>query len=255
MGDNLLERRTAEKCCAAVAVIGLACWLPGADDPDAFWEVLSEVADAIPPLPHAPWPTPRDQRARDGGSYGAGEFAAATSGTSAPELAALDPGRRLVVELGLAALQDAGMSPEALRGTETAMFLGGDQALGLAYQSLRSGAARLVLADGVHLDPALERMLGVANGSAGVAVLKRLADAVADGDVVYYVLVGSMSGCDGATPTVPDTATQQALLRAAYAGDDRADLIAGIGCGRPYPDVVLGAPAKDVIAVARRSGT
>ncbi|KJS52004.1 hypothetical protein VM98_34035, partial [Streptomyces rubellomurinus subsp. indigoferus] len=51
---------------------------------------------------------------------------------------------------------------------------------------------------------------------AGVVVLKRLADAVADGDDVYCVLLGGAVNHDGAGDlTVPSAEAQSALLRAA----------------------------------------
>ncbi|KJS58810.1 type I polyketide synthase, partial [Streptomyces rubellomurinus] len=117
-------------------------------------------------------------------------------------------------------------------------------AVQMACESLRSGAARLALAGGVHLNLAPESTLAFArsgalspdgrsytfdaraNGfvrgeGAGVVVLKRLADAVADGDPVYCVLLGGAVNHDGAGQalTVPDRDAQQALLRQAY---DRA---------------------------------
>ncbi|MFG1796155.1 beta-ketoacyl synthase N-terminal-like domain-containing protein [Nocardia sp. NPDC049149] len=222
MSDNVFARGIGERCSAAVAVIGLACSLAGADNPESYWDVLCDVAAAIPPTSPDPWQLPPVDRHAPDRPDGTGEFDAAMFGLSAHELAALDPETRLVLELGWAAMEDSGTPPEVLRDAEAAVFLGGDQAVRLAYQSLRSGVARLALADNVHLHPGVERALGFARGSARVAVLKRLADAVADGDTVYYVLVGGGAGRDGAPPTVPDAATQRALLQAAYAGAELA---------------------------------
>ncbi|WP_157882204.1 type I polyketide synthase, partial [Streptomyces rubellomurinus] len=112
-------------------------------------------------------------------------------------------------------------------------------AVQMACESLRSGAARLALAGGVHLNLAPETTIAFAragalspdcrsytfdaraNGfvrgeGAGVVVLKRLADAVADGDDVYCVLLGGAVNHDGAGDlTVPSAEAQSALLRAA----------------------------------------
>ncbi|MFJ4650577.1 beta-ketoacyl synthase N-terminal-like domain-containing protein [Nocardia sp. NPDC088792] len=216
MSDNVLAARTGVRSEAAVAVIGLAYWLPDATDPETFWDVLCDVAGAFPPLQHGSWHVPRDQQIRDEWLDGPDEFDAALFGLSTAELATLDPHRRLILELSCAALEDAGASPEILRAAEAAVFLGGGRPADLAYRSLCSGAARLALVEAAHLPPALERTIGFASGSTGVAVLKRLTDAVLDGDIVYYVLVGGATGPDGPAPTVPDIETQQALLHAAY---------------------------------------
>ncbi|WP_069164172.1 type I polyketide synthase [Nocardia altamirensis] len=119
----------------------------------------------------------------------------------------------------------------------------------LAAQSLLSGDAGIALAGGVHLNLVPDSTLALAragalspdgisytfdaraNGfvrgeGAGVVVLKRLADAVADGDPIYCVLLGGAVNHDGAGQalTVPDAEAQQAVLRAAY---DRAGVDPG----------------------------
>lgn len=213
ISDNAPVRCMGEECNAAVAVIGLACWLPGAENPETFWDVLGDDAGANPPIRHGLWRMLQDRPAPSGFTDGPGEFGAEIFGISARELATLDSRQRLVFELCWAALEDTGIPPGELCGTETEMFLGGGRAVHRACESLRSGAARLALADGVHLNPMPEYAIGFARDSVGVAVLKRLAEAVTDGDFVYCVMVGG-----DAAPTVPDTGTQQALLRAAHDG-------------------------------------
>ncbi|MFD5558283.1 type I polyketide synthase [Streptomyces sp. NPDC127068] len=123
-------------------------------------------------------------------------------------------------------------------------------AVHMACESLRSGAAGLALAGGVHLNLVPESTIAFAragalspdclshtfdaraNGfvrgeGAGVVVLKRLADAVADGDRVYCVLLGGAVNHDGpGALTVPNAEAQSALLRAACrdAGVDPAQV-------------------------------
>ncbi|MBL1099164.1 type I polyketide synthase [Streptomyces coffeae] len=114
-------------------------------------------------------------------------------------------------------------------------------AVHMACQSLLSGATGLALAGGVHLNLVPDSTLALAragalspdcrsytfdaraNGfvrgeGAGVIVLKRLEDAVADGDRVYCVLLGGAVNHDGdgQALTVPDSHAQQALLREAH---------------------------------------
>ncbi|MEZ0340960.1 SDR family NAD(P)-dependent oxidoreductase [Mycobacterium sp. pV006] len=114
-------------------------------------------------------------------------------------------------------------------------------AIHLACQSLRSGDSNLALAGGVNLvlAPAVTRSLdraqalsptgrchafdaradGFVRGEgAGVAVLKRLSDAVRDGDRVLAVIRGSAVNQDGRSNGLmaPNPAAQMAVLRAAY---------------------------------------
>ncbi|MFJ9818697.1 SDR family NAD(P)-dependent oxidoreductase [Streptomyces sp. NPDC101151] len=147
-------------------------------------------------------------------------------------------------------------------------------AVHLAGESLLSGATSLALAGGVHLNltpagtlafaraGALSpdgrchvfdaRAAGTARGEgAGVVVLKRLTDALADGDRIHCVLLGSAVNNDGggATFTVPDGDAQRELLRAACdrAGVEPADVryveLHGTGtrAGDPVEAAALGA--------------
>jgi acyl transferase domain-containing protein/acyl carrier protein len=116
-------------------------------------------------------------------------------------------------------------------------------AVHLACQSLRAGESRMALAGGVNailtLDPFLifsrwgmmapdgrcktfdSRADGFVRGEGcGVLVLKRLSDAVADGDTVLAVIRGSAVNQDGASSglTVPNGLAQQEVVRQALAG-------------------------------------
>ena len=113
-------------------------------------------------------------------------------------------------------------------------------AVHLACQSLRAGECRMALAGGVNVVLSPEMLVcfsrwgmlapdgrcktfdASANGfvrseGCGVVVLKRLSDAVADGDRVLAVLKGSAVNQDGRSSglTVPNGEAQKALLRAA----------------------------------------
>lgn len=115
-------------------------------------------------------------------------------------------------------------------------------AVHLACQSLRTKECRMALAGGVHLTLSPEntisfcksRMLaadghcktfdasadGFAEGEGcGVVVLKRLADAIADGDRVLAVIRGSAVNQDGPSSglTAPNGPSQEAVIRAALA--------------------------------------
>ncbi|MFI5842718.1 type I polyketide synthase [Catenuloplanes sp. NPDC051500] len=253
-----------------VAVIGVACRLPGADDPDAYWRLLADGRDTT------------------GTPVRSDLFDAAFFGISPREAAELDPQQRLVLELAWEAIEDAGVLP----GPRTGVFVGAMAhdystlrnragavpatrhtltglahgllanrvsrllgahgpsltvdtgqssalvALHLAHQAVRDGEVGLALAGGVNLILAEEstetaarfgalspdgrcftfdeRANGYARGEGGVVVLlKRLADAVTDGDDVYCVLRGSGVNHDGADGelTAPSAPAQAALLR------------------------------------------
>src|SRR4051794_6539205 len=38
-----------------IAIVGMGCRVPGADGPDAFWQLLSEGRDAIGEVPRSRW--------------------------------------------------------------------------------------------------------------------------------------------------------------------------------------------------------
>ena len=115
-------------------------------------------------------------------------------------------------------------------------------AVHLACQSLRTGESNLAIAAGVNLllSPAVTRSFDQASAMSptgqchafdasadgfvrgegcGVAVLKRLSDALRDGDWVLAVVRGSAVNQDGRSNGLmaPNPAAQMAVLRAAYA--------------------------------------
>lgn len=116
-----------------IAVIGLACRLPGAADPAAFWRLLSEGADAITDVPPDRWDgavvadasAPDRTGIRRGGFLDSiGDFDAGFFGLSPKEAAAMDPQQRLVLELAWEALEDAHVRAATLRSTRTGVFVG-----------------------------------------------------------------------------------------------------------------------------------
>ena len=116
-------------------------------------------------------------------------------------------------------------------------------AVHLACQNLRLGESDIALAGGVNLilspvnyialarfgmlapDGRCKAFSGQANGFArgegcGLVVLKRLSDAVADGDRILALILGSAANQDGPSSglTVPNGPSQEAVLRAALEG-------------------------------------
>ncbi|MFG3232928.1 type I polyketide synthase [Streptomyces antibioticus] len=157
-------------------------------------------------------------------------------------------------------------------------------AVHLALESLRAGESDVALAAGVNLNLAPDSTLVVdrfgalspdhacytfdarANGyargeGAVVLVLKPLSRALADGDPVHAVLLGSAVGNDGATDglTVPGAASQADVIRRAL---DRSGVRAGDvqyvelhGTGTRVGDPVEAAALGDVFAAGRTDAT
>lgn len=118
-----------------VAVIGLACRIPGAPDAAAFWELLRDGVDAVRPIPadrwdsaafHHPDPAHRGTMCtREGGFLEAlDRFDAAFFGIAPREAAEIDPQHRLLLEVAWEALEDAGQTLEHLKGSRTGVFVG-----------------------------------------------------------------------------------------------------------------------------------
>ncbi|MET8981427.1 type I polyketide synthase [Streptomyces sp. NPDC004539] len=119
-----------------IAVIGLACRLPGAPDPEAFWNLLREGRSAVRQVPEhraGPPAGPGSVAAladghpgiRHGGYLDAiDRFDPAFFGISPREATAMDPQQRLVLELSWEALEHAGTLPATLHATATGVFIG-----------------------------------------------------------------------------------------------------------------------------------
>ncbi len=107
-----------------IAIIGLSCRLPGARDPEEFWQLLRSGSDAVtdaPPERRHPLLT---GPARGGFLADVAGFDAGFFGVSPREAAAMDPQQRLVLELAWEALERARIRPESLRESRTGVFVG-----------------------------------------------------------------------------------------------------------------------------------
>jgi acyl transferase domain-containing protein/NADPH:quinone reductase-like Zn-dependent oxidoreductase len=314
----------------AVAIIGMACRLPGASTPREYWTLLASGSEAIGDVPAGRWDrSSATEPARGGFIAGVDQFDADFFGISPREAAAMDPQQRLVLEMSWEALEEARIVPDTLRGSAGGVFMGvgsGDYAglsgppthhsvtglqrgivanrvsyaLGwhgpslavdsahssaltavhLAIESLRSGESAVALAGGVHLMLAPEGFesaarLGAlspdgrcyvfdarANGyvrgeGGGVVVLKRLSDAIADGDPVVCLVLGSAANHGGAADalTVPSRAQQEDLIRRACqnAGVEphQVQYIELHGTGTPVGDPVEAAALGAVFGPGR----
>jgi len=120
----------------AIAIIGVAFRFPGdlADDA-SFWEALEQKKDLVTQVPDDRWASSELQHAKrsePGRSiiFSAGvlsrvdEFDAGFFGISPREAACLDPQQRLLLELSWEAMENAGVPPSTLSGTDCAVYVG-----------------------------------------------------------------------------------------------------------------------------------
>lgn len=118
-----------------IAIVGLACRFPGADDSEAFWCLLRDGIDAIGDVPADRWDVdalydpdllrPGSMSSRWGGFIsGVGDLDAGFFGLSPLEAAAMDPQQRLALEMSWTALEHSGVVPARLAGTRAGVFMG-----------------------------------------------------------------------------------------------------------------------------------
>ena len=124
-------RDTAEP----VAVVGMACRFPGADGPEAFWDLLARGGDAITEIPKDRWDVdayfdsdpnaPGKMYTRWGGFIdGIDRFSPAFFGIAPREAASMDPQQRLLLEVAWQALENADCAPERLTNRRVGVFVG-----------------------------------------------------------------------------------------------------------------------------------
>ncbi|GAB6040376.1 type I polyketide synthase [Endothiovibrio diazotrophicus] len=133
----LIEENAALKKREPIAITGLACRFPGgANDPEAYWQLLERGADGVSEIGEERWPVERYLSAdkdAPGKMYTGraglitqpvADFDANFFGISAKEARSLDPKQRLLMELSWEAFEDAGLVPSTLDGSRTGVFLG-----------------------------------------------------------------------------------------------------------------------------------
>jgi acyl transferase domain-containing protein len=118
-----------------IALIGMGCRFPGAGNPESFWQLLHNGVDAISEVPASRWnidtfydPNPATlgkMNTRWGGFLEqVDEFDPQFFGISPREAESIDPQQRLLLETSWEALENAGIAPHKLRGSNAGVFVG-----------------------------------------------------------------------------------------------------------------------------------
>lgn len=118
-----------------IAIIGLSCRFPGAENPEAFWDLLEKGGDAITQIPpdrfdvdafYNPDPEkPGTITTRHGGFLSqVDQFDPAFFGIPPRAANAIDPQQRLALEVSWEALENAAIAPGSLKNCEVGVFVG-----------------------------------------------------------------------------------------------------------------------------------
>ncbi|WP_053070824.1 type I polyketide synthase [Halomonas sp. PR-M31] len=118
-----------------VAIIGAAHRFPGADSTETFWQALREQRDLVSCVAPDRWGQeafhhPDKQQPGTSYSFAAGSlgdisgFDAGFFGISPREAAQMDPQQRLMLEMTWEAMEDAGVAPQTLRGSQCGVYVG-----------------------------------------------------------------------------------------------------------------------------------
>lgn len=118
-----------------IAVIGMGCRLPEADNPTEFWNLLIDGVDAITEIPSDRFEIDRYYDAEQGKSgkmntrwggfiRNVDQFDADFFGISPREAASMDPQQRVLLEVAYEALEAAGIPLGRAQGSDTGVYIG-----------------------------------------------------------------------------------------------------------------------------------
>ena len=135
---QLLQARTADRPSLPdrdIAIVGMACAFPGADDLPAYWSQILRGDDAITEVPADRWDTTvyGDLSAsRWGGFLSPMTFDPLAYGIPPASLSSIDPAQLVSLELARRALADAGYAERAFDRDHTSVIFGAEAGSDLA---------------------------------------------------------------------------------------------------------------------------
>ncbi|NTX34336.1 SDR family NAD(P)-dependent oxidoreductase [Myxococcus sp. CA033] len=113
-----------------IAIVGMACRFPQADDVDAYWRLLEAGVDAVREIPLERWRRDEVSGLGEGAMRWGGYLDAVDGfdpgffGISPREAVQMDPQQRLLLEVAWEALEDAGLDVDKLSGSRSGVFIG-----------------------------------------------------------------------------------------------------------------------------------
>jgi acyl transferase domain-containing protein/NAD(P)-dependent dehydrogenase (short-subunit alcohol dehydrogenase family)/acyl carrier protein/SAM-dependent methyltransferase len=132
--SRVTRRPAASNIAEPIAVIGMDGRFPGGGDLECFWEHLAARRDLISEIPPERWDWREVERTRAPGQNAASRwggfldevarFDAGFFGISPREAELMDPQQRLFLETSWRAIEDAGLRPGSLAGSDTGVFVG-----------------------------------------------------------------------------------------------------------------------------------
>lgn len=129
------QSRTGYPPSGDIAVIGMACRFPGAENHLEYWEELRLGISNIGEIPPERWNwrnywgDPKTEVNKSNCKWGGfikgvAEFDAEFFGLSAREAEIVDPQQRIMLELAWSCFEDAGIRPSRVSGTKVGVFIG-----------------------------------------------------------------------------------------------------------------------------------
>ncbi|KAI0438208.1 6-methylsalicylic acid synthase [Xylaria telfairii] len=164
--NNAIDRSEAQISSTDVAIIGMSCRTAGGvNSPEKLWQLLLSKKDASGEVPQHRWEPwlrrdPRNKKQLEK-TVSKGyfiedleNFDASFFGISPKEAEQMDPHQRLGLELAWEALENAGIDPKGLSGSDTAVYMGCDS----------DDYSRLLLED----IPNIEAWMGIGTAAHGI---------------------------------------------------------------------------------------
>jgi len=124
-----------EEAVEPLAIVGVGCRFPGADDVEAFWDLIVNGREGVGDTPPDRWdvearhdPNPdapgKISTRRGGFLHDIDGFDPRFFGISPREAVHMDPQQRMLMEAAWATLENAGLTPARAAGSKTGVFIG-----------------------------------------------------------------------------------------------------------------------------------